>query len=114
MNLAQSLLAACERHAEREAFPGIPYGALLPRVRRIAGGLGLEPGERVAVVLDNRLETALLYWAAQWAGAVAVPLSWRLSPEELEYCIGDCAATLVIRDGDELEEGTRAPGRARP
>ena len=110
MNLAQSLLAACERHAEREAFPGIPYGALLPRVRRIAGGLGLEPGERVAVVLDNRLETALLYWAAQWAGAVAVPLSWRLSPEELEYCIGDCAATLVIRDGDELEEGPEHPG----
>ena len=79
VNLAQSLLAACERHPELEAFPGIRYGELLPRVARIAGGLGVEPGARVAVVLDNRLETALLYWAAQWAGAVFVPLSWRLS-----------------------------------
>ena len=30
MNLAQSLLAACERHPELEAFPGITYGELLP------------------------------------------------------------------------------------
>ena len=89
MNLAQSLLDACERHPELEAFPGIRYGELLPRVARIAGGLGVEPGARVAVVLDNRLETALLYWACQWAGAVCVPLSWRLSEEELAYCVDD-------------------------
>ena len=68
MNLAQSLLAACERHPELEAFPGIRYGELLPRVARIAGGLGVEPGDRVAVVLDNRLETALLYWACAVGG----------------------------------------------
>ena len=105
MNLAQSLLAACERHPELEAFPGIRYGELLPRVARIAGGLDIEPGARVVVVLDNRLETALLYWAAQWAGAVFVPLSWRLSDEELDYCTGDAGAELVIREGDPLPEG---------
>ena len=85
MNLARSLLAACERHPELEAFPGLRYGDLHGRVRRIAGGLGADPGDRVATVLDNRLETALLYWAAQWAGAVFVPLSWRLADEELDY-----------------------------
>ena len=110
MNLALSLLAACERHPELEAFPGITYGELLPRVRRIAGGLGVEPGERVAVVLDNRLETALLYWAAQWAGAVFVPLSWRVTDEELDYCLDDCGARLVIRDGDPLPDGPAHPG----
>jgi 2-furoate---CoA ligase len=110
MNLAQSLLDACERHPELEAFPGIPYGELLPRVRRIAGGLGVEPGERVALVLDNRLETALLYWAAQWSGAVAVPLSWRLSEEELGYCIEDCGARVVLRDGDPLPDASEHPG----
>ncbi len=92
VNLAQSLLDACERQPELEAFPGIRYGELLPQVARIAGGLGVEPGARVAVVLDNRLETALLYWACQWAGAVCVPLSWRLSEEELRYCIDDAGA----------------------
>ena len=110
MNLAQSLLAACERHPELEAFPGIPYGDLLPRVRRIAAGLGVAPGDRVAVVLDNRLETSLLYWACQWAGAVAVPLSWRLSDKELGYCLGDCGASVVIRDGSTLPDGPAHPG----
>ena len=110
VNLARSLLAACERHPELEAFPGVTYGELLARVRRIAGGLALEPGERVALVLDNRLETALLYWAAQWCGAVVVPLSWRLSDEELDYCLGDCDARVVVRDGDALPDGSEHPG----
>ena len=110
MNLARSLLAACERHPELEAFPGLTYGELLPRVRRLAGGLAVEPGERVAVVLDNRLETALLYWAAQWCGAVVVPLSWRLSEEELGYCLEDCGARVVLRDGDALPDGEEHPG----
>jgi 2-furoate---CoA ligase len=110
VNLAQSLLAACERYPEWDAFPKIPYGDLLPRVRRIAGGLDVGEGERVAVVLDNRLETALLYWACQWAGAVAVPLSWRVSDEELAYCISDCGAAVVIRESDDLPDGPEHPG----
>jgi 2-furoate---CoA ligase len=110
VNLARSLLAACERHPELEAFPGLTYGELLPRTRQIAGGLELEPGERLAVVLDNRLETALLYWAAQWAGAVFVPLSWRLSEDELAYCIDDSGARVVVRDGDALPDGPEHHG----
>ena len=110
MNLAQSLLAACERHPELEAFPGVPYGELLPRIRKIAGGLDAGDGGRVAIVLDNRLETALLYWACQWSGAVAVPLSWRLSEEELDYCVEDSGASVVIRDGDPLPDGIEHPG----
>ena len=110
MNLAVSLLAASERHPELEAFPGLSYGELLASTRRIAGGLDLDQGDRLAVVLDNRLETALLYWAAQWAGAVFVPLSWRLSEEELEYCLADCGAGIVVRAGDELPDGPEHPG----
>jgi len=110
VNLAESLLDACERHPEAEAFPGIRYGELLARVARIAGGLDVEPGTRVAVVLDNRLETALLYWGCQWAGAICVPLSWRLSDDELEYCVVDSGAEVVIRDGDPLPDGTEHPG----
>ncbi len=110
MNLALSLLAASERHPELEAFPGLTYGELLPRVRRLAGGLELLPGEPVAIVLDNRFETPLLLWACWWAGAIAVPLSWRLSEDELGYCIADSRASRVIREGDELPEGDDHPG----
>src|SRR5262249_3116564 len=41
-----------------------------------------------------------LYWAAQWAGAVFVPLSWRSSPQDIDYCIDDSGARLVGRDDD--------------
>jgi 2-furoate---CoA ligase len=110
MNLARSLAIACERFPRHEAFPGITYEQLLPRVQRIAGGLEVEPGEHVALVLDNRLETALLYWAAQWAGAVAVPLSWRLTRDELDYCLADCGAVRTIGEDDPLPDGAAHPG----
>ncbi|MEP6893896.1 MAG: AMP-binding protein [Gaiellaceae bacterium] len=110
MNLAQSLLAACERHPELNAFPGLTYGELLLRVRRIAGGLALEAGDRVAIVLDNRFETALLFWACQWAGLVAVPLSWRISDDDLAYCVEDCGARIVFRAGGPLPDGPEHPG----
>jgi 2-furoate---CoA ligase len=110
VNLAQSLLAAAERTPAAEALPGITYMELRERAARIAGGLGLEPGERLATVLDNRVETALLYWAAQWCGAVFVPLSWRASQDDLEYCIADCGARIVLRDGDSVPDGPAHPG----
>jgi 2-furoate---CoA ligase len=110
MNLARSLLAACERHPDAEALPGISYAELRRQAARIAGGFGLGRGERVAVILDNRVETALLYWAAQWAGVVFVPLSWRLSDDEIAYCVENADAALVLRDGDPLPDGDEHPG----
>jgi 2-furoate---CoA ligase len=110
VNLARSLLAAVERHPEAEALPGISYAKLRARAARIAGGLGLDPGERLATVLDNRVDTALLYWAAQWAGIVFVPLSWRLTDAELEYCIADSGAARVLTEADLLPEGDEHPG----
>ncbi len=110
MNLARSLLAAAERHPSAEALPGISYAELRDRAARIAGGLGVERGERLAVVLDNRVETALLYWAAQWCGAVFVPLSWRLQPADLDYCIENCDARVVIREDTPIPDGPEHPG----
>jgi acyl-CoA synthetase (AMP-forming)/AMP-acid ligase II len=110
VNLALSLLAAAERQPSAEALPGITYAELRERAARLAGGLRLEPGERLATVLDNGVETALLYWAAQWCGAVFVPLSWRASQDDLEYCIENCGARVVIRDDTPLPDGPDHPG----
>jgi 2-furoate---CoA ligase len=110
VNLALSLLAAAERRPDAEALPGISYADLRARAARIAGGLGLERGERLAVVLDNRVETALLYWAAQWCGAVFVPLSWRASQDDLDYCIEDCGARVVLGEDAVLPDGPEHPG----
>ena len=39
-----------------------------------------------------------------------VPLSWRVSEEELDYCLADCGARVVFRSGDEPPEGPEHPG----
>ena len=65
-------------------------------------------------MLDNRVETALLYWAAQWRGAVFVPLSWRASQADLDYCIEDCGASGRDRRGHAASGRARASRRARP
>ena len=83
MNLAASLLCAAERNPGAEAIVDgetrLTYAKLLDRVARVAGGLELERGERLAAVVRSRLDTVLLYWACQWLGATFVPLSPRAS-----------------------------------
>jgi 2-furoate---CoA ligase len=107
VNLAAVLEGAAARAGEREAVVDgelrLTYGRLRERAARLAAGLGelgLRRGDRVAAVLDNRHETVELYWAAQWAGAVFVPLSWRSSREDVDYCVEDSGARLVARDVD--------------
>ena len=109
MNLGLSLLAAAERTPEAEALVGpgwrSTYAELRGRAARIAAALSREDvgrGDRVACVLRNEPEMVELYWATQWLGACFVPLSHRVSPEDLDYCIEDCGARVVIRDPAEV------------
>jgi 2-furoate---CoA ligase len=109
VNLARSLEYAAERHPEREAVVDgrvrLTFVELLDRTARLAGALtdlGLTRGERLAAVLRNRHETVCLYWAAQWLGATFVPLSWRASPADLDYCIEDSEARLVATEEDGI------------
>ena len=55
-------------------------------------------------MLANEPETVELYWACQWLGVVFVPLSHRISEADLDYCIRDCGAEVVVRDPSEVRE----------
>ena len=44
---------------------------------------GVEPGDRIGVVVENRAELATLFWAVQQIGATFVPLNMRAAPDEL-------------------------------
>ena len=104
MNLALNLLYAAERTPAAEALVGererLTFAHLRERAARVAGGLaarGVGAGDRVACVLANEPETVELYWGCQWLGACAVPLSHRISEPDLDYCISDCGATVVVQ-----------------
>ena len=113
MNLAHSLLAAAERHPDARRFP-----AITTRAPRRAPADRRRPRRRAGRAPRGRARQprrdALLYWAAQWAGVVFVPLSWRLSDAELDYCLDDCGAARLLRDGDPLPDGPAHPGALGP
>jgi acyl-CoA synthetase (AMP-forming)/AMP-acid ligase II len=66
---------------------------------RLAGalvGLGLRPGEHVILYAPNSLEYLLASAATRAAGAIAVPMNHRLSPEEAAYILDDSDAALAF------------------
>ncbi len=59
-------------------------------------GLGIDKGEKIAIVLPNCLELLELYWGIAKLGAVAVPLSTLLMSSGLKSLITDSDAKLVV------------------
>ncbi len=75
------------------------YAELDAAARRVAGALrdaGVRPGDRVAVALKNRVEFLELLFGVARAGAVFVPLNFRLASEEVAYALGDSGSTLAV------------------
>jgi len=66
---------------------------------RLSNGLaalGVKRGDRVAIVLPQRPETAIAYMAVFQMGAIALPLSHLFGPDALEYRINHAEATVAI------------------
>ena len=63
---------------------------------------GVERGDRVAVVMAQRFETAVAYMALYQLGAVAMPLSMLFGPEALEYRLQHSEAVLAISDESSI------------
>ena len=57
---------------------------------------GIQVGDRVAILSKNSVEYAILYFGASAAGAVPVPLNYRLAPAEWSYIINDAGARMMI------------------
>src|SRR5579875_2162079 len=66
----------------------ITYAQLSEQTRRLAAGyaaLGVEAGDRVALLLPNSPAFIMGYYAAAYLGAVSVPANPMLKPPELAY-----------------------------
>ena len=83
---------------------------LSSRLANAYAGLGLHPGDRVAVCLPQRPETAIAHLAAYRAGLVAVPLSALFGPDALSYRLGDSGARVLVTDTDGLDRSRELPG----
>ncbi len=68
------------------------------RLANVLVRLGVQRGDRVAIVMPQRVETAVAHMAIYQLGAVAMPLSMLFGPDALEYRLNDSAARVAIVD----------------
>jgi acyl-CoA synthetase (AMP-forming)/AMP-acid ligase II len=89
------------RPAVKHGSRTLTYGELGEQVNRLANallGLGLGPGDRVALLMWNRPEYIVCDFAAAAAGLVKVPLNHLLTRNDVAFRIQDSAAAAVICD----------------
>ena len=105
MNLAHCMVEAGRDYA---AYPAIArgtkvlhdYATLANRVGRLAAAMTaayeLTPGDRVAVILPNRVEYLELLYAAWHAGLVVVPINAKLHTNEFAFILENSGARLCF------------------
>ncbi len=77
------------------------YREGVDRISRLAAGLqslGVKQGERVGILSLNSEFYFESTMAAVWAGAVYVPLNWRLTPRELAFVMNDAGVSVMFVD----------------
>jgi long-chain acyl-CoA synthetase len=112
-NIASLVTEAAGRTPEAPALitadRTVSWSDLERLVRAVAGGLaarGLEPGERVAVLVGNSVEFVTSYFGVLRAGLVAVPINTGYTVYEVSYLLEQSGASLLICD-----QGTSAVAR---
>lgn len=76
------------------------WAEIKERVARLAGGLhslGIDAGDRVAILSLNSDRYFEYYFAVPWAGACMVPLNIRWSAKENAYSLKDAGAKIFTR-----------------
>lgn len=102
-NIWVMIADACAGNADGEALicgdVRLSWRQVVERAARIAAGLrklGLQRGDRVAILLGNRVEFPLILFAAAHEGLVTVLLSTRQQKPEIAYVLADCGAKILI------------------
>ncbi len=108
--------AQVARHPQRTALQcGTSlwtYRELGERVQRLAAGLaalGLQAGDRIAILAENRPEYVELELAVARLGAVLACQNWRQSDDELAYCIQLVSPKLLVFSARQAEVVGRIP-----
>jgi acyl-CoA synthetase (AMP-forming)/AMP-acid ligase II len=99
--------------ALRDSRRSLSYAQWDERATRLAQaliGLGLNPGDRVALLAYNRIEWLEIYTALARAGLVAVPVNFRLAGAEIAYIVQHSQArAFIVQDAlCPVVDGVRA------
>ncbi|MGE0038286.1 MAG: class I adenylate-forming enzyme family protein [Xanthobacteraceae bacterium] len=95
--------ASAARHADREAVVcgdrRVTWAEFDAMIERTACGFiaaGLNPGDRMCVMLDNRLEYLVAVLGGIRAGGIVIPLGTRLGPADVAHIVADATPVLAV------------------
>ena len=89
---AEALVCAQER---------LSFAQLAQRAARVSAGLagrGIKAGDRVGLLLGNRVQFATTLLGILRLGAIAVPIGTRLQKPEIEYILAQCGARALVHE----------------
>jgi fatty-acyl-CoA synthase len=94
-------------------FEGVTttYGEMAERAIALAGGLserGVGPGQVVALLSYNCPEFLETVFAANYLGAIAMPINWRLAAPEVRYILDHSGASALVCDESLVELANEA------
>src|SRR5581483_3255532 len=103
MNTATLLLQAATRQPEQIAVRcgerAVDYATFADRAARLGQALrslGLETGDRVAIVQRNGIELLETVYGSLLAGMAVVPINMRLHPREIAYIANDSGCRAIV------------------
>ena len=73
------------------------------RLAAALSSLGVEPGDRVATLLENSPEAVLSWWATVMAGAISVPINTAFKGAYLTHQLVDSGAEVLIVQADLVD-----------
>jgi amino acid adenylation domain-containing protein len=114
-DLRRAAAVAPEKEALVAGERRITYAQLDAAVDTLAArlhALGIERGDRVAVLLPNGVEAAIAIYGALRAGAAFVPLNPTIKADKLAYVLNDCEATAIVTDDALAPLGEQASADA--
>jgi acyl-CoA synthetase (AMP-forming)/AMP-acid ligase II len=99
--------AAPDEVALVSAERALTWRELEAETARLAGGyrgLGLEPGDRLASLMPNRIDLVVHYLACFRAGLIATPLNYRYTHREIDHALGVSGARALLVHVERRED----------
>ncbi|WP_119388491.1 malonate--CoA ligase [Taklimakanibacter lacteus] len=104
---AQAAADRSKTFIERPDGSRITYGDVdkdTARIANILSGMGVAPGDRIAIQVDKSAEALLLYLACLRLGAVYIPFNTAYTLAELRYLVADAEPRLFVCRPDRAAE----------
>ena len=93
----------------------VTYREMLDWSAALAAGLharGVGAGDVVGLLSYNSIEFLATIFAANYVGAIAMPINWRLAAAELRFILEHSRARALVCDGELIELANEATDRA--